>query len=128
MSHVTPKSGYTELVNRLNRFPQGAPPSESLYKILAILFSEREAEIVAQLPIKPFTATKAARILKIDVAETRRVLDELASRAILVNAERDGETTYILPPPMAGLFEFSMMRMRGDIAIRRSSARRSAST
>lgn len=115
MAHVTLKSGYTELVDRLNRFPQGAPPSESLYKILAILFSEREAQIVAQLPIKPFTAPRAARILKMDLAETRRVLDELASRAILVDAEHDGETTYILPPPMAGFFEFSMMRMRGDI-------------
>ncbi len=115
MSHVSVKSGYTELVDRLNRFPQGAPPSESLYQILAILLSEREAGIVAQLPIKPFTAEKAARILKMDVAETRRVLDELASRAILVDTERDGETTYVLPPPMAGFFEFSMMRMRGDI-------------
>jgi hypothetical protein len=41
MSHITLKSGYTELVERLNRFPQGAPPSETLYKILQILFSER---------------------------------------------------------------------------------------
>ena len=50
MSHTTLKSGYTELVDRLNRFPQGAPPSDTLYKILEILFSEREAELVAQLP------------------------------------------------------------------------------
>jgi len=115
MAHTTLKSGYTELVDRLNRFPQGAPPSESLYRILALLFSEREAEVVAQMPIKPFTARQAAKILKLDVAETRNILDELASRAILVDSERNGETTYILPPPMAGFFEFSMMRMRGDI-------------
>jgi ferredoxin len=115
MSHVTLKSGYTELVDRLNRCPQGAPASETLYKILAVLFSEREAEVVAQLPIKPFTAAKAARILKMDVSETRKILDELASRAILVDVEREGETTYTLPPPMAGFFEFSMMRIRGDV-------------
>jgi ferredoxin len=115
MAHVTLRSGYTELVDRLNRFPQGAPPSETLYRILRILFSEREAQIVAQLPVRPFTASQASRILKMGVAETRAALDELASRAILVDAERDGETTYILPPPMAGFFEFSMMRLRGDI-------------
>jgi ferredoxin len=115
MSHTTLKSGYTELVDRLNRFPQGAPPSETLYKILSILFSEREASVVALLPIKPFTASKASKILKLDLAETRKILDELASRAILVDVEHDGETTYILPPPMAGFFEFSMMRLRGDI-------------
>ena len=115
MSHVTLKSGYTELVERLNRFPQGAPPSETLYQILKILFSEREAGLVAQLPIKPFTAAQASRILKMDLAETRQALDALASRAILVDTEHAGQTTYTLPPPMAGFFEFSMMRLRGDI-------------
>jgi formate hydrogenlyase subunit 6/NADH:ubiquinone oxidoreductase subunit I len=115
MSHVTLKSGYTELVDRLNRFPQGAPPSETLYQILKILFSEQEAGLVAQLPIKPFSAAQASRILKMDLLETQKALDELASRAILVDTERDGLTTYTLPPPMAGFFEFSMMRLRGDI-------------
>ena len=115
MSHTTLKSGYTELVDRLNRFPQGAPPSDTLYKILQILFSEREAQLVALLPIKPFTAEKASQVWKMNLPETRKVLDELSSRAILVDVERDGQTTYTLPPPMAGFFEFSMMRLRGDV-------------
>jgi ferredoxin len=115
MSHITLKQGYTELVDRLNRFPQGAPPSESLYKILQILFSEREAQLVALLPIKPFTAKKAAQAWKMDLIEARKILDELSSRAILVDCEQNGETQYTLPPPMAGFFEFSMMRLRGDV-------------
>ena len=115
MSHIALKSGYTELVERLNRFPQGAPPSDTLYKILKILFSEREAELVALLPIKPFTAEKASQVWKMDLTETRKVLDGLASRAILVDIEHEGKVTYTLPPPMAGFFEFSMMRLRGDV-------------
>ncbi len=115
MAHTTLKSGYAELVERLNRFPQGAPPSETLYKILQILFSEREAELVALLPIKPFTARKASQIWKMDLAGAQKILDDLAGRAILVDIEQDGEMTYVLPPPMAGFFEFSMMRLRGDI-------------
>ena len=109
------KPGYTELVDRFNRFPQGAPPSDSLYKILNILFSEREAQLVAMLPIKPFNVKKASQIWKMSLPETQKVLDELASRAILVDIEWEGKTTYTLPPPMAGFFEFSMMRMRNDI-------------
>ncbi len=116
MAHLTVRSGYSELVDRLNRFPQGAPPSDTLYKILEVLFSEREAEVVAQLPVRPFTAEKAAKILKLSVPDTRRILDELAGRAILVDVEKpDGTVTYTLPPPMAGFFEFSMMRYRGDV-------------
>src|SRR5512133_2802585 len=115
MAHTTLKSGYTELVERLNRFPQGAPPSDTLYKILQILFSENEARLVALLPIKPFTAQKASQVWKMDLTQARKVLDELSSRAILVDIECDGKTTYTLPPPMAGFFEFSMMRLRGDV-------------
>ncbi len=115
MAHTTLKSGYTELVERLNRFPQGAPPSETLYKILKILFSEREAQLVALLPIRPFNVETASQVWKMSLVETQKMLDELASRAILVDVEIDGKTTYTLPPPMAGFFEFSMMRLRGDI-------------
>jgi ferredoxin len=116
MAHLTSRSAYQRLTERLNRFPQGAPPSESLFRILSILFSEREAALVALLPIKPFTAAKAAGIWKTDVAEARRTLDALAARALLVDIERDGgEREYVLPPPMAGFFEFSMMRVRRDV-------------
>ncbi len=107
---------YSRLIERLNRFPQGAPPSESLYALLRLLFSEREAELVAHLPIKPFTAEKAARIWKMSEAEARKVLDELAGRAILIDMiDPQGQTFYTLPPPMAGFFEFSMMRTRADV-------------
>lgn len=115
MSHITHWSAYSELIDRLNRFPQGAPPSETLYKILKILLSEREAELIALLPIKPFTVEQAAAAWKTGRSDALAILDELAGRALLVDMEDDGQTTYVLPPPMAGFFEFSMMRTRGDI-------------
>ena len=111
MAHHTLRSGYTDLVERLNRFPQGAPPSEVLYHILELLFGEHEARLVARLPIRPFNVEKAARRWKTTIPDAQRVLDELASRAILL----DVDGTYCLPPPMAGFFEFSMMRLRSDV-------------
>lgn len=116
MAHHTVKSGYLNLSERINRFPQGAPPTELLFKILGLLFTEQEAALVAQLPIKPFTAEKAARVWKKPHAETRNVLENLASRGILVDIEDEkGVSHYTLPPPMAGFFEFSMMRVRHDV-------------
>jgi Pyruvate/2-oxoacid:ferredoxin oxidoreductase delta subunit len=115
MSHIVGKSAYKSLEERLNRFPQGAPPSETLYKILSLLFSEKEAAYVALLPIKPFTIKTASQIWKTDEAETHKILDELASRAILLDMNHQGVQKYVLPPPMAGFFEFSMMRTRHDI-------------
>ena len=115
MAHHTIKSAYSKLTDRLNRFPQGAPPSELLFKILKMLFSEKEAELVSLMPIKPFTAEKASRIWKMDITSTQNVLDRLAERAILVDMEHNGKSIYALPPPMAGFFEFSMMRIRDDV-------------
>jgi ferredoxin len=115
VAHLTSRAGYRDLADRLNRFPQGAPPSDLLYRILAILMSEREAALVADLPIKPFTADVAARAWKVPVVEARKTLEALAARAVLVDLEQDGRQEYVLPPPMAGFFEFSMMRVRGDI-------------
>ena len=116
MAHHSLKSGYQSLVERLNRFPQGAPPSDLLYEILKILFTEKEAALVSLLPIKPFTAASAARAWNLTEAEARKILDTLASRAILLDVENAaGESEYVLPPPMAGFLEFSLMRVRGDI-------------
>jgi ferredoxin len=115
MSHLTTQTAYSRLVDRLNRFPQGAPPSGVLYAILKILFHEEEAGLVALLPIKPFTANKAASLWNMTEAEARVILERLASRGLLLDVEQRGEPVYTLPPPMAGFFEFSLMRIRTDI-------------
>jgi len=115
MSHLTVRSAYEDLASRINRFPQGAPPTDLLFAILKLLFSEREAGLVAQLPIRPFTVNDAAARWKMPEAEAQKVLDALsdarscstppgATEATLTSFRRDG-----------GFFEFSMMRVRNDL-------------
>ncbi|WP_234123987.1 4Fe-4S dicluster domain-containing protein [Clostridium hydrogenum] len=115
MSHISNKEAYKRLEERINRFPQGAPPSKTLYKILSMLFSEKEAELVAMLPIKPFTVKTASSIWKMDEVQTENILQKLASKAILMDIDYDEKKEYCLPPPMIGFFEFSLMRTRDDI-------------
>jgi ferredoxin len=115
MAHLAAKTGYWKLVKRLNKYPQGAPPSELLYEILKLLMSEKEASLVALVPIKPFTAGTAARAWKTSLPEAEKSLDALAGRALLIDVQGRKNRYYVLPPPMAGFFEFSMMRLRGDL-------------
>ncbi|MGD8703691.1 MAG: 4Fe-4S dicluster domain-containing protein [Desulfosarcina sp.] len=115
MAHSASQSAYRRLTERLNRFPQGAPPSQLLTKILMLLFDRREAELVSLLPIRPFSARRAAGIWQMNVKAAARILDQLAGKALLVDFMCKGEMLYVLPPPMAGFFEFSMMRIRSDI-------------
>lgn len=115
MGHLTSKDAYKTLDERLNLFPQGAPPSESLYQILQVLFTEKEARMVSQLPIRPFTIKKAAKIWQLSELNTEKFLDSLCEKALLVDSMHDGVRRFVLPPPMIGFFEFSLMRTRGDI-------------
>ena len=70
MAHLTVRSGYKKLVDRLNKFPQGVTEQEVLYKILEMLFSEKEAQLISLVPIKPFTAEKIAKIWKKTIIDT----------------------------------------------------------
>jgi ferredoxin len=116
MSHFTHNAGYSALVARLNRFPQGAPPSELLTKILSLLFTEKEAALVGQLPIRPVSPATAAQLWRMREVDAFRILEGLAERALLLDTEQEGEKSYILPPPMAGFLGYALMRVRKDIS------------
>jgi ferredoxin len=112
MGHITPKS-YYDLQNRLNKAPQGAPASESLFKILEILFTEKEAKLVSILPINFFTANKAAKLWHMPLKDAKKVLNELADKGLLLDLNEGKTRAYVLAPTMAGFFEFSLMRTDG---------------
>lgn len=113
VSHHTAKESYRKLSERINRFPQGAPPTKLLFDILQVLFTPAEAELVALLPIKPFKVKVAADIWKKTEAEARCILENLASRGMMLDTFINDDQAFVMPPPMAGFFEFSMMRI-GD--------------
>ena len=115
MAHIGSQSAYQRLTERLNRFPQGAPPAELLTKILKVLFDQREAELVSLLPIRPFTVKRAADVWRMSESRAHKILDGLAEKALLVDCCVNDEMQYVLPPPMAGFLEFSMMHVRKDI-------------
>lgn len=115
MGHLTTKDAYKSLEERINWFTQGAPASETLYKILQVLYTEKEAKWVALLPVRPFTLKKAAKIWGTSEAKAEKLLDHLCEKALLVDSSYHGERQFVMPPPMAGFIEFALMRTRGDI-------------
>ncbi len=115
MGHLTSRDAYRNLEDRINWFTQGAAPSETLTKILRVLFTEKEAKWVAKLPIRPFTLKKAARLWGTTEAKAEKLLDHLCEKGLLVDSYDRGIRKFVLPPPMIGFFEFSLMRTRGDI-------------
>ena len=115
MGHITSKDAYKNLEERINWFTQGAPPTESLYKILQVLYTEKEAKWVALLPVRPFTAKKAAKIWNTSEWKAEAFLEHLCEKALLVDSFYNGVRQFVMPPPLAGFIEFALMRTRGDI-------------
>ncbi len=115
MGHLTTRDAYKSLEERINWFTQGAPPSETLYKILQVLYTEKEAKWVAKLPVRPFTLKRAARVWGTTEAKAEKLLDHLCEKALLVDSVYKGQRQFVMPPPMAGFIEFALMRTRGDI-------------
>lgn len=115
MGHLTTKDAYKNLEDRINWFTQGAPASETLYKILQVLYTEKEAKWVSLLPVRPFTLKRAAKIWGTTEAKAEKLLDRLCEKALLVDSDHNGERQFVMPPPMAGFIEFALMRTRGDI-------------
>ncbi len=112
MGHITSES-YRILQKRLDRHTQGAPKSDTLYKILEILFTKEEATFVSKLPIRFFTIKEAAKRIKKNEAETEKILNNLADKGILFDIGNNRTKAYGLAPTMAGFFEFSLMRTDG---------------
>jgi NAD-dependent dihydropyrimidine dehydrogenase PreA subunit len=112
MGHINHAS-YQKLQKRLDSFAQGAPESETLYRILEILFSPTEAELVSKMPIKAFVPKRAAKIWKKTEKETLQILNALADKGLLLDIEDKRKQKFILAPTMAGFFEFSIMRTDG---------------
>lgn len=115
MGHLTTRDAYKNLEERINWFTQGAPPTETLYKILQVLYTEKEAKWAALLPVRPFTVKKAAKIWGTTEAKAEKFLDHLCDKALLVDSAYHGQRQFVMPPPMAGFIEFALMRTRGDI-------------
>lgn len=115
MGHLTTKDAYKNLEDRINWFTQGAPASETLYKILQVLYTEKEAKWVSLLPVRPFTLKRAAKIWGTTEVKAEKLLDHLCEKALLVDSDHNGERQFVMPPPMAGFIEFALMRTRGDI-------------
>ena len=115
MAHHTSKDGFRRFADRLNLFPQGAPQTDLLFQTLRAFVTEEEADWLSRVPIRPFRAEKAASAWQVAVPEAGKRLEELCDKCLLLDLVTEDGALYMLPPPMAGFFEFSLMRLRGDV-------------
>ncbi len=112
------KKVYRDLRKQIDTTPAGLPEGPAVYDILKTLFSEEDAALAARLPIVPTGIDTLARRFKENKDALKLKLDRMADKGLVFDTEnpRTGEMFYMLPPPVAGFFEFTMMRVRKDVS------------
>ncbi len=111
------KEEYLALQRRLDQTQSGLPPSEELYEILKILYTEDEARLAATMPLRPSPLSAIARQTGRSVAELKPLMERMTGKGLVLDLfnERKNEWYYMIAPPVVGFFEFSMMRRRDNI-------------
>lgn len=101
---------YEKLREILDAHPTGAPRSPAFEKIVRILFTPEEAELLTHMNFSPKPVEAIAAAAGLPVVEADRRLGAMADRVLVFSREKDGKRSYGLLPTVPGLFEFPFMR------------------
>ena len=120
MGHILgSKSGLVPLIDRLNKYPVGLADNNRLREILSILFSDREAFVASKFPLEEATLSELSRATKIDEDELEPILEGMASKGLVMDLSYSGTTYYLLVPGLIGFMEFTFMRNRSDLPMKK---------
>lgn len=102
---------HEELRKKIDLFPIGLPESEESEKMLRLLFSRKDAQIAAHVPLPPLfhTARRIAGKAEIGRREASERLEKMAGRGLIIEVKVAGEKRYALFPAMPGFLEMQFM-------------------
>ncbi|MDK9705746.1 MAG: 4Fe-4S dicluster domain-containing protein [Desulforhopalus sp.] len=115
--HLDGKSSIVPLIDRLNKYPIGLPDSDTLRRILALLFSEDEAFIASRFPLTEATLAELVRATGWDSSKLKVKLEEMADKGLVMDTVYSGKTFYLLMPGLIGFFELTFMKQRNDLPV-----------
>ncbi len=109
---------YRRLAKKLDRLPQGFPPTDSGIEIrlLEKIFPREDAEVALRLGPIPATVERIARTLGRPEGETRATLDRMAARGQIGSFTMDGTQRYALMPFVIGIYEFQLRHIDRELA------------
>ena len=113
--HLEGKSSIVPLIDRLNKYPVGLPDSDTLRRILTILFSEDEAYVASRFPLTEATLPELVRATGWEAERLLATLELMADKGLVIDSTFGGRTFYLLMPGLIGFFELTFMKQRQDL-------------
>ncbi len=120
MGHLTGKEEILkQLRQRIDKNPIGLPEHPSIYEILAILFTEKEAELGSKFPLGVVTIKEIQEAVGQARDELEKTLNGMMKKGLVVSSTKDGQTKYLLSAAFVGFFEFTFMRTNESLPMKR---------
>ena len=110
---------YQKLHARLAKNAEGAPAAAELFEIFQILFTEEEARVGSQMPMLPSEFEEVQSAIGMDPEALRGILGAMADKGLVVDTDIRGKTVYMLAPPVIGFLEYTFMKRREDLPMKR---------
>lgn len=115
MGHTVGKDLYRELARKIDGQTVRVPYNETLHSILTELYTPDEADLLVRMPYGLSTIDEIEKVTKIEHVKLQRLLEDLASKGLVMDLDAGGEYRYIISPLIIGIFEFTMMRTGGNL-------------
>ncbi len=120
MGHLTGKEEILkELRKRLHQNPIGLPEHASVYEILSILFTDREAEVGAKFPLNLATIEDLQNVVEIERGDLEAILKGMLKKGLVVSSVKEGKVRYLLSAGLIGFFEMTFMRTDSSLPMKR---------
>jgi len=115
MGHVAAKDVYRELGAKLDSLSCRAPYNATLRAILKELYTEEEADLVVRMPAGLSNLKKLEQATGIGRERLKALLESATSKGLVLDLWVKDEFRYTPSPFVIGIFEFTLMRTRGQL-------------
>lgn len=106
---------YRRLGEKIDNLSMRVPWNEALYKVLKELYTEEEADVVVRMPYKLSNLERISKVTGYPIDRLRSILEGLAEKGLVVDLCHGGEYHFMQSPLIVGIYEFTMMRTRGEL-------------
>ncbi len=115
MGHTIGKDIYRRLGKKIDGLTMRAPWNDTLHGILKGLYSTEEAEILVRMPYGLAGFERIVECTGLERAHLKSALDRMSEKGLVMDLVLNGDPYYSISPMVIGIFEFTMMRTRGDL-------------
>lgn len=115
MGHQAAKDLYRQLGTRLDQATMRTPWTPVFHKLVTLLYTPDEAELIVRLPYRPSSLTRIARLTGEEAGRLQPRLESLCDKGLVVDLWDGTDYLYMVSPLVIGFFEFTMMRTGPDL-------------